>query len=244
MTTQITFHLPKDAADKLRGEFDHFVRLSTGLDSQFAPPAFEDFLRARVLHHEGPLTERAVSRMLSGGEYAWAKRVFEKQLPNAMANLMRDASRFGFGLAVRSEWPAQERLAHAREWAVEMLEQAGVDPSLADSLAAQIAATAVDIRTIEEQMQTPAWRLADSLRARAYDLMYAVQTETGTPGALRKLGELRAVLALAMEYGSVSAEEATRVMEQVEHARPQLFRDQPDDVFARIAAWLRKIFTA
>ena len=38
----------------------------------------------------------------------------------------------------------------------------------------------------------------------------------------------------------MSAEEAARVLEQVERARPHLFREAPDDVFARLAAWLRR----
>lgn len=242
MTSEITLSMPRDAADKLRGEFDHFVRVSTGLDRQFVPPSFEDFLRARVMHQEGPLTERAVTRLLTGGEYAWARKVFDKQLPHAIANLMRDAQRFGFGLAVRSDWEAPERLTHAREWAVEILEQAGADPALADNLAQQITAAAVDVRTIEEQMQTPAWRLADSLRRRVYDLLYLVQTERSTAAALSRLGELRAMLGLALDYGSMDAEEADRVMQQVEHTRPQLFEEEPDDVFTRFAAWLRRVF--
>jgi hypothetical protein len=73
--------------------------------------------------------------------------------------------------------------------------------------------------------------------------MYMVQTERGNTAALTRLGELRAMLALALEYGSVEAEEAGRVMEQVEHARPQLFQDEPDDIYARIAAWCRRLFS-
>lgn len=242
MTTDITLSLPREAADKLRGEFDHFVRLSTGLDRQFVPPTFEDFLRARVMHQEGPLTERAVTRLLTNGEYAWIKRVFEKQLPHAVANVMRDAQRFGFGLAVRHDWAPAERLQQARKWAVEILEHAGADPALADTLADQVVAAASDVRVIEEQMQTPAWRLADSLRRRVYDLLYLVQTERATSAALARLGELRAMVGLALEYGSIDADEAGRIMAQIEHARPQLFREDPDDVFARMAAWLRQLF--
>src|SRR5437868_327386 len=159
MNTEITLALPGDASAKLRGEFDHFVRLSTGLDREFVPPSFEDFLRARVLHHDGPLTERAVTRLLAGGEFAWAKRVFHKQLPTALATLVRDAHRFGFSLAVRPDWSPQERALRAREWAVALLEQGGGDVSLADELGTQIARAALDLRTVEEQMQTPAWRV-------------------------------------------------------------------------------------
>jgi len=57
------------------------------------------------------------------------------------------------------------------------------------------------------------------------------------------VGEMRALLGLALEYGSVGADEAARMLEQVERARPQLFREAPDDVFARLAAWLRRVFS-
>lgn len=241
MTTEITLALPEEAAAKLRAEFEHFVKLSTGLDNEFTPPGFDDFLRARLLHHDGPLTERAVTRLLSGGEYAWAKRVFNKQLPNAMATLMRDAQRYGYGLAVRYEWTPQERLAHARDWSRQILEDAGADLAFTDPLASQLATSAVDIRTLEEQMQTPAWRVAESLRRRVYDLMYMVQTERTAGTARSRLGELRALLGLSMDYGTVSAEEAARVMEQVEQTCPHLFREEPDDLFARVAAWLRRV---
>ena len=241
MTTDITLALPEEAAAKLRSEFEHFVKLSTGLDSEFSPPSFDEFLRARLLQHDGPLTERAVTRLLSGGEYAWAKRVFNKQLPNAMATLMRDAQRFGYGLATRYEWTPQERLAHARDWSRQILEDAGADLAFIELLASQLATSAVDIRALEEQMQTPAWRVADSLRRRVYDLMYMVQTERIAGTARSRLGELRAVVGLAMDYGTVSAEEAARVMEQVEQTCPHLFREEPDDLLARVAAWLRRV---
>lgn len=242
MTTQITLALPDEVNAKLRAEFEHFVRLSTGLDKQFVPPAYEDFLRARVLHQDAPLTERAVTRLLNGGEYGWAKRVFHKQLPHAFSQVIRDAQQFGFTLAVRHDLSQQDRVAKARDWMRTVLEQSGSDPALTDDLANQVALAATDIRLAEEQMQSPAWRLADSLRKRVYDLLYMVQTERGTTAALARLGELRGLLSLAQEYGSVDAQEAVRVMEQLQHARPQLFREEPDDVFARVAAWLRQMF--
>ncbi|KWR88959.1 DUF4088 family protein [Cupriavidus sp. IDO] len=242
MTTDITLALPLDDAARLRKEFQQFVSVSTGLDSEFLPPEFDDFLRARLLQHDAPLTERAVTRLLAGGEYGWARRVFDKQLPNALAALMRDAQRFGFGLAVQPEWTPQQRLAHAREWATQVLTECGADSAFTDALAAQVAASAEDIRVLEERMRTPAWRLAESLRQRAYDLMYALQTEESEAAGRSRVGELRAMLGLALEYGSVQPGEASRVMEQVERARPQLFREAPDDIFARIAGWLRGFF--
>lgn len=92
-------------------------------------------------------------------------------------------------------------------------------------------------------MKTPAWRVADGLRQRAYDVMYGLQTEQSEALGRSKVGELRVLLGLALEYGSIGAEEAARVLEQVERACPHLFREAPDDVFARLAAWLRRVFS-
>ena len=243
MNTDISLSLSAEASARLRADFDAFVKVSTGLDAQFIPPAFDDFLRARLMQQDGPLTERAVMRLLASGEYGWAKKVFDKQLPNALAALMRDAQRFGFALAVQPDWSAQQRVEHAREWAANILSEAGADAAFTEALAVQISASAVDVRTIEERMRTPAWHIADSLRQRAYDVMYALQTEQNEALGRSKVGELRALLGLALEYRSVSAEEAARMLEQVERARPHLFRDAPDDVFARLAAWLRRVFS-
>jgi hypothetical protein len=217
MNTDISLSLSAEATARLRADFDAFVKVSTGLDAQFIPPAFDDFLRARLMQQDGPLTERAVMRLLASGEYGWARKVFDKQLPNALAALMRDAERFGFGLAVQPEWTTQQRVEHAREWASNILSEAGADAAFTEALAAQIASSAVDIRTL--------------------------QTEQSEALGRSKVGELRALLGLALEYGSVSAEEAARVLEQVERARPHLFREAPDDVFARLAAWLRRVFS-
>jgi hypothetical protein len=156
---------------------------------------------------------------------------------------MRDAQRFGFGLAIQPDWTPQQRVEHAREWATQILTEAGADAAFTEALAAQISASAIDIRTLEERMRTPAWRISDSLRQRAYDVMYALQTEQSEALGRSKVGEMRALLGLALEYGSVSADEAARMLEQVERARPQLFREAPDDVFARLAAWLRRVFS-
>jgi hypothetical protein len=244
MSTQITLTLPGKAGARLRNDYEHFVKVSTGLDKHFVAPTFEEFLCAAMLNHDAPLTERAVSRLLAGGEYGWAKRVFDKQMPLGLSHLIKDAARFGFALVTRPEWTPQERTEKAREWAAEILAQAGGDPDMADMLAEQIAAAATDVRVVETEMETPAWRLADSLRKRSYDLLYLIQTEQAMPAALSRLGELRATLGLALEYGSVDAGEASRVLEQVERARPDLFSPTPDDWLARLAAWLRQFFNA
>jgi len=241
MHSDVTLALPDEALARLKAAFEQFVRLSTGMDREFAPPTFESFLRARLLDQESPLTERAVGRLLSSGEYAWVKRVFDKQLPNALSALMRDAERFGFALVTQADWTSQQKQEQARQWAEQILADSGADASFTESLAAQIAASAMDVRVVEQRMLTPAWRVAESFRSRAYDLMYAVQTERDPALARSRVGEVRALLGLALEYGSVNADEVSRVMEQLAHARPELFREEPNDIFARIAAWLRRL---
>lgn len=242
MSTQITLTLPGKHGARLRNDYEHFVKLSTGLDKHFVAPTFEEFLCSAMLNHDAPLTERAVSRLLNGGEYAWAKRVFDKQMPLGLTHLIKDAGRFGFALVTRPDTAPEDRTVKAREWAVEILAAVGGDPTMADTLAEQIAAAATDARVAEAEMETPAWRLADSLRKRSYDLLYLIQTEQAMAAALSRLGELRATLGLALEYGSVDAVEASRVLEQVERARPELFAPSPDDWISRFAAWLRQIF--
>ena len=101
---QITLSLKDDTLESLRKDYDAFVRVSLKLDPQFATPSFEDFLRAKLLDNMVPLTEHAVQRMLQGGQYAWAKRTLDKEFPDVVAILMRQAGEFGFGFASRSEW--------------------------------------------------------------------------------------------------------------------------------------------
>ncbi|AOZ01794.1 DUF4088 domain-containing protein [Cupriavidus sp. USMAHM13] len=241
MHTDVTLALPDEAVARLRTAYEQFVRLSTGMDHAFEPPTFEAFLRARLLEQESPLTERAVGRLLSSGEYAWLKRVLDKQLPNTVSALMRDAERFGFALATQCDWTPQQKQEQARQWSRQILVDSGVDAAFAESLASQIASSAVDVRVVEQRMLTPSWRLAESLRQRAYDLMYAVQTERNVVRARTHVGEVKALLGLALEYGSVSADEFERVMAQLAHVRPELFRDEPDDIFSRLAAWFRRL---
>ena len=71
--------------------------------------------------------------------------------------------------------------------------------------------------------------------------MYAVQTERNVVRARTHVGEVKALLGLALEYGSVSADEFERVMAQLAHVRPELFRDEPDDIFSRLAARFRRL---
>src|SRR5260370_42109346 len=100
---QLTFALRDEAIAALRKDYDAFVRMTTRMDPRFVTPSFDDFLRARVMDNTVPLTEQAVSQLLNGSHYAWAKRTLDKEFPDVVAILMRQAAEFGFGLAVRSE---------------------------------------------------------------------------------------------------------------------------------------------
>src|ERR1700753_3824703 len=101
---QINLHIKDETLATLRKDFDAFLRVSLKLDPQFATPSFEDFLRAKLLDNMVPLTEHAAQRMLQGGQYAWAQRTLDKEFPDVVAILMRQASDFGFAFASRAGW--------------------------------------------------------------------------------------------------------------------------------------------
>ncbi|QCP50505.1 DUF4088 family protein [Trinickia violacea] len=240
---QITLSLKDDTVASLRKDFEAFVRVSLKLDPQFATPSFEDFLRAKLLDNMVPLTEHAVQRMLQGGQYAWAKRTLDKEFPDVVAILMRQATEFGFGFAVRSEWTPDELAKACREWATAIVNEAGGEPMLIDPLAAQIKSAAQDIQSLEESMQTPAWRLAESLRQRVYEAKIACEMSTGST-AREKLGELRGLLKLGLAHGSFQKQEAQQMMEFLRLLKPEIFVEEPDDIFSRMAVWLRNFFMA
>ncbi|HLX01598.1 MAG TPA: DUF4088 domain-containing protein [Trinickia sp.] len=240
---QITLTLKDDTVASLRKDFEAFVRVSLKLDPQFATPSFEDFLRAKLLDNMVPLTEHAVQRMLQGGQYAWAKRTLDKEFPDVVAILMRQATEFGFGFAVRSEWTPDELAKACREWATAIVNEAGGEQMLIDPLAAQIKSAAQDIQSLEESMQTPAWRLAESLRQRVYEAKIACEMSTGST-AREKLGELRGLLKLGLAHGSFQKQEAQQMMEFLRLLKPEIFVEEPDDIFSRMAVWLRNFFMA
>jgi hypothetical protein len=240
---QITLTLKDDTVASLRKDFEAFVRVSLKLDPQFATPSFEDFLRAKLLDNMVPLTEHAVQRMLQGGQYAWAKRTLDKEFPDVVAILMRQATEFGFGFAVRSEWTPDELAKACREWATAIVNEAGGEQALIDPLSAQIKSAAQDIQALEESMQTPAWRLAESLRQRVYEAKIACEMSTGST-AREKLGELRGLLKLGLAHGSFQKQEAQQMMEFLRLLKPEIFVEEPDDIFSRMAVWLRNFFMA
>ncbi|WP_175793891.1 DUF4088 family protein [Burkholderia ambifaria] len=238
---QITLSLKDDTLASLRKDYDAFVRVSLKLDPQFATPSFEDFLRAKLLDNMVPLTEHAVQRMLEGGQYAWAKRTLDKEFPDVVAILMRQAGEFGFGFASRAEWTPDELAKACRDWAKAIVAEAQGDASLVDPLAAQIKSAVHDIQALEEMMQTPAWRLAESLRQRIYEAKLACEMSVGS-AARDKLGELRGLLRLGLAHGSFQKQEAQQIMEYLRLLKPEIFIEEPYDVFARLAAWLRGVF--
>jgi hypothetical protein len=238
---QITLLLRDETIASLQKDFEAFVRVSIKLDPQFATPSFEDFLRAKLLDNMVPLTEHAVQRMLQGGQYAWAKRTLDKEFPDVVAILVRQAEEHGFMFAVRSEWTPEELAKASRNWATAIVKEASGDVSLVDPLAAQIKASARDIQSLEEKMQTPAWRLAESLRQRVYEAKLACETSVGST-AREKLGELRGLLKLGLSHGSFQKQEAQQIMEFLRLLKPEIFVEEPYDIFSRMAAWLRNFF--
>ena len=237
----ITLSLRDETIASLQKDFEAFVRVSIKLDPQFATPSFEDFLRAKLLDNMVPLTEHAVQRMLQGGQYAWAKRTLDKEFPDVVAILMRQATEYGFGFAVRSEWTPDELAKACREWSTAIVNEAQGNPALIDPLALQIKAAAQDIQALEEKMQTPAWRLAESLRQRVYEAKVACETSVGST-AREKLGELRGFLKLGLMHGSFQKQEAQQIMEYLRLLKPEIFVEEPYDIFSRMATWLRNFF--
>jgi Protein of unknown function (DUF4088) len=238
---QITLSLRDETIAALRRDFDAFIRLSLKFDPQFVTPSFEDFLRAKLLDNPTPLTEQAVQRMLTHGQYAWAKRALDKEFPDVVEILIRQAAEHGFSFAIRSDWTAEDLIKASRAWATAIVTEAQGDPSQVDALAAQIKAAATDITAVEEKMQTPAWRLADSLRQRVYETKIAVEHSVGST-AREKLGELRCLLRLGIFHGSIQKQEAQQVLEYLRSLKPDLFVEEPYDGFTRLASWLRSIF--
>ncbi|HEY1607800.1 MAG TPA: DUF4088 family protein [Paraburkholderia sp.] len=238
----ITLRLTDETIASLQKDFDAFLRVSIKLDPHFTTPSFEDFLRAKLLDNMVPLTEHAVQRMLQGGQYAWAKRTLDKEFPDVAASLMRQAGEFGFGFASRSEWTPDELAKQCREWATAIVTEAGGDGALVDPLAAQIKSSVQDIQVLEEQMQTPAWRLSQSLRQRIYEAKVACESSSGS-AARELLGELRGLLRLAILHGTFQKQEAVQIMEYLHLLKPEIFVEEPDDMFTRLAAWLRNLFS-
>lgn len=239
---QITLTFKDEIIAGLKKDFDTFIRLSLKFDPQFVTPSFEDFLRGKLLDNPSPLTEQAVQRMLTNGQYAWAKRALDKEFPDVVEMLMQQAAEHGFGFAVRSEWTPDDIAKASRAWATVIVTESEGDPEQIETLAMQIKSAATDIQELEKKMVTPAWKLADSLRTRVIETKIATEHSAGST-AREKLGELRCLLRLGIFHGSISKQEAHQLLEQIRSMRPELFVDEPYDGFTRFGNWLRSIFT-
>jgi hypothetical protein len=240
---QITLTVKDETAQALRRDYDTFTRLTHKIDRHFATPSFEDFLRAKLLDNMVPLTEQAVQHLLRNGQYAWAKRTLDKEFPDLIGSLVRQAQEYGFGFAAPSGWTAEERAKRCHEWATAIVNEAKCSANLIDPLAAQIKSAAQDIRQLEESMQTSAWRLAESLRQRVYEAKVACETNVGS-AARERLGELRGLLRLGISHGSFQMQEAQQIMEYLRLLKPEIFVEEPYDIFSRLAAWLGSFFMA
>ena len=209
---QITLSFRDETIAALHRDFESFIRLSLKIDPQFVTPSFEDFLRAKLLDNPTPLTEQAVQRMLQNGQYAWAKRALDKEFPDVVEILIRQAAEHGFSFAIRSDWTAEDlikavaRVGDGDRHRGERRCVANRRARLADQVGG------MDIQEVEEKMQTPAWRLADSLRQRVYETKIAVEHSVGST-AREKLGELRCLLRLGIFHGSIQKQEAQQVLE-------------------------------
>ena len=60
--------------------------------------------------------------------------------------------------------------------------------------------------------------------------------------AREKLGELRGLLRLGISHGSFQKQEAQQIMEYLRLLKPEIFVEEPDDLFSRLASWLRNFF--
>ena len=87
--------------------------------------------------------------MLQNGQYAWAKRALDKEFPDVVEMLMRQAGEHGFGFAIRSDWTPDDLMKASRAWATAIVTEAKGDPAQIDTLASQIKSAASDIQELE-----------------------------------------------------------------------------------------------
>jgi hypothetical protein len=75
-----------------------------------------------------------------------------------------------------------------------------------------------------------------------YEAKVACETSVGST-AREELGELRGLLRLGISHGSFQKQEAQQIMEYLRLLKPEIFVEEPYDIFSRLAAWLRAFFT-
>jgi hypothetical protein len=238
---QITITLTDEQLKRVKSEFDLFSRLVLQTDPNFRLPGFDAFINAKLLDNLTPLTEAAVQDLLAKGEYGWAQRAFEKGVPDLFQVMLDDAKQFGFSIIGTSGWSDDDFAGHAQQWVRHVMEKCGGKPEMVPPLTTQIVETAQKFTEVEKTQQTPSWRVANRVHELLQATRRALDTARGAE-ARERLGQLRVLMRLATVYGSLTRDDENGVLQSLKLLRPELFADEPDDLFARMAAFLRRIF--
>lgn len=239
--SQITIALSDEQQKRVQEEFDLFSRLVMKTDPSFRLPSFDAFINAKILDNLVPLTEAAVADLLAKGEYGWAQRSFEKGVPDLFQVIIEDAAQFGFSIVGAPRWTEDDLAKNAQAWVKHVVEKSGGKPEMIAPLTTQIIETAHKFVDLEKAQQSPAWLVANRVHEMLQGTRRALDTARGSD-ARDRLGQLRVLMRLATVYGSLSHDDEVGVLDSLRLLRPELFTDEPDDIFARLAAVLRRIF--
>ena len=239
--SQITITLSDEQLKRVQDEFNLFSRLVMTTDPNFSPPSFEAFINAKILDNLVPLTEAAVADLLAKGEYGWAQRSFEKGVPDLFQVMIQDAAEFGFSIVGATGWSEVDLAQHAQSWVKQVVEKGGGKPEMITPLTVQVIETSQKFVDLEKAQQSPAWKVANHVHELLQVTRRALDTARGSD-ARDRLGQLRVLMRLATVYGSLSHADETGVLESLRLLRPELFVDEPDDVFSHFAAFLRRVF--
>lgn len=237
----ITIPLSDEQLKRVQEEFDLFSRLVMKTDPNFRPPSFDAFIHAKILDNLIPLTEAAVADLLAKGEYGWAQRSFEKGVPDLFQVMIEDAAQFGFSIVGGARWSPEDLAKNAQAWVTHIVEKGGGKSAMITPLTTQIVETAQKFVDLEQDQQSPAWLVASRVHELLQLTRRALDTARGSD-ARDRLGQLRILMRLATVYGSLSHEDEVGVLESLRLLRPELFTDEPDDIFSHMAAILRRIF--
>jgi len=241
MMSQITITLSEEQLKRVQDEFELFSRLVVKTDPAFRLPSFDAFINSKILDNLVPLTEAAVADLLAKGEYGWAQRSFEKGVPDLFQVIIEDAAQFGFSIVGPPRWTPEDLAKNAQAWVRHVVEKGGGKPEMISPLTNQIIETAIKFSDLEKNLQSPAWMVANRVHELLQSTRRALDTARGA-AARDRLGQLRVLMRLATVYGSLSRDDETGVLQSLRLLRPELFVDEPDDIFSRMAAVLRRIF--
>lgn len=241
---ELRIYLSTTELAELREGWRTFVAMATRLDESYVPPSFDSYVRAKLTGNPSPLTDAAVADLMDSSPLAGAKGRLKGRFGEALQALLRHARDHGFGGT--STAPSKDtHLREARRLAECIVQTTGVADLLDAGLLAQaIDQASIDIRLLEADHQTPAWRLAESLRRRIDDTIGDTERTPGCGGRDKRLiTELRVLMALAVEYGSMTGAEANLLLGdgsahclQTGHVGQTVLADviEPDDVFLRL----------